>query len=420
MRAYAGGMRLKGLTIVQMKSGLNLTAVLTTLEERPIYMAINGMVWGAGTILGPIVGGAFVQSSATWRWVCPPILNTYPSDAIPDPESWAFYINLVIGAVFAPVYLFIVPGFQPDPAFAAIYATWIIALTFGGATWDWGDGRTIAVFVVFGVTLIAFCLTQYFCVLTNKDMRIFPGELLEKRTTVLLHILTGSCGAAMFVPLYHIPLFFQFRGDDAVKAAVRLLPFVFLLVFFMLLNRALMPKLGYYTPWYLFSGITIVIGGALMSTVESTTSTSAIYGYSVLIAIGAEATSQAGYSIAPAKVEGCLIPSAIAFVNIAQIGAIVVALTLSGTLLQNLTYNRLVGPLGAAGLDSKEIRSTLSGSLSPVYAHLSEDLREVVNLAIVYSIGQLYYLVVAAGALMIVCCALLKREKIYMTLEAGG
>lgn len=304
--------------------------------------------------------------------------------------------------------------------FAAIYATWIIALTFGGATWAWGDGRTITVFVVFGITLIAFCLTQYFCVLTNKDMRIFPGELLKKRTTVLLHILTASCGAAMFVPLYYIPLFFQFRGDDAVKAAVRLLPFVFLLVFFMLLNGALMPRLGYYMPWYLFSGIAITIGGALMSKVESVTSTSAIYGYSVLIAIGAGATSQAGYSIAPAKVEGRLIPSAIAFVNIAQIGAIVIALTLSGTLFQNLTYNRLVGPLGAAGFDSKEIRSTLSGSLSPVYARLSEDLKEVVNLAIVYSIGQLYYLVVAAGALMIVCSALLKREKIYMTLEAGG
>ncbi|KAL6234374.1 hypothetical protein BDW75DRAFT_241187 [Aspergillus navahoensis] len=397
--------------------GLNLTAVLTTLEERPIYMAINGVVWGVGTIIGPLVGGGFVESSATWRW--------------------AFYINLPIGAVFSPVYLFIVPGFQPDPSqtflqklavmdwlgtvlFAAIYATWIIALTFGGSIWAWDDGRTIAVFVVCGVSLIVFCLTQHFCVLTSKEMRIFPGEMLKKRTTVLLHILTAACGAAMFVPLYYIPLFFQFRGDHAVDAAIRLLPFVFLLVFFMLLNGAMMPRFGYYMPWYLFSGITILIGGALMSTVKSDTSTSAIYGYSVLIAVGAGATSQAGYSIAPAKVDSRLAASAIAFINIAQIGGIVMALSISGTIFQNVTYNRLVGPLGAAGYGPQEIRSSLSGTLSPVYASMPDNLREIVNLAIVHSIGQLYYLVVAAGAVLIVCSILLKREKIYMTLEAGG
>ncbi|KAL4963029.1 major facilitator superfamily domain-containing protein [Aspergillus stella-maris] len=397
--------------------GLNLTAVLTTMEERPIYMAINGTVWGVGTIIGPLVGGGFVQSSATWRW--------------------AFYINLPIGAAFAPVYLFIIPGFQPDPSqtwmqkfasmdwlgtllFTATYATWIIGLTFGGTAWPWDDGRTIAVFVVCGVTLIAFCITQKLCFLTNKDMRVFPGELLKKRTTVLLHILTAACGAAMFVPLYYVPIFFQFRGDGAVDAAIRLLPFVFLLVFFMMVNGAFMPRFGYYMPWYLFSGVMILIGGALMSTVKQDTSTSTIYGYTVLIAVGAGATSQAGYSIAPAKVEGRLVPSAIAFINIAQIGGIVMSLTISGTIFQNVTYNNLLGPLGAAGYGSEEIRSTLSGTLSPIYSSLSAELQQTVNLAIVHTIGQLYYLVVAAGALMIVCSALMKREKIYMTLEAGG
>jgi MFS family permease len=27
-----------------------------------------GLVWGVGAILGPVVGGAFSISSATWRW----------------------------------------------------------------------------------------------------------------------------------------------------------------------------------------------------------------------------------------------------------------------------------------------------------------------------------------------------------------
>jgi MFS family permease len=45
--------------------------------------------------LGPVIGGAFADSSATWRW--------------------AFYINLIIFAVFSPIYLFVIRSFNPQP-----------------------------------------------------------------------------------------------------------------------------------------------------------------------------------------------------------------------------------------------------------------------------------------------------------------
>ncbi|KAH8602458.1 major facilitator superfamily domain-containing protein [Bisporella sp. PMI_857] len=165
--------------------GLNLTAIFTSLEERPLHIALNGMVWGIGTILGLVVGGGFTESDATWRW--------------------GYYLNLVIGAAFAPVYLFLVPNFQPDPSrtfvaklkvmdwlgtllYAEIYATWIIALTFGSVLWAWNDGRIIALFVVFGFALLTFSATQTFSVLTDNYMRIFPCEFLTDRIMVLLHL----------------------------------------------------------------------------------------------------------------------------------------------------------------------------------------------------------------------------------------
>jgi MFS family permease len=48
---------------------LNLIAINTLEKERPAYMGGTGVIWGAGTILGPVIGGAFADSSATWRWV---------------------------------------------------------------------------------------------------------------------------------------------------------------------------------------------------------------------------------------------------------------------------------------------------------------------------------------------------------------
>ena len=74
---------------------MTLIAYTTTMKERATYVGLTGLTWGAGTVLGPVIGGAFADSSATWRW--------------------AFYINLCIGALFSPVYLFLLPSADPRP-----------------------------------------------------------------------------------------------------------------------------------------------------------------------------------------------------------------------------------------------------------------------------------------------------------------
>jgi len=54
------------------------------------------------------------------------------------------------------------------------------------------------------------------------------------------------------------------QGDSPLKAGVRILPFIVVIVFFSLVNGALMPKFGYYMPWYLGGSILALIGSALM------------------------------------------------------------------------------------------------------------------------------------------------------------
>src|SRR5262249_52363216 len=48
---------------------LTYISVFTTNKEAAIYNALIGLSWGVGAILGPVIGGAFSVSSATWRWV---------------------------------------------------------------------------------------------------------------------------------------------------------------------------------------------------------------------------------------------------------------------------------------------------------------------------------------------------------------
>lgn len=190
--------------------------------------------------------------------------------------------------------------------------------------WEWDSGRTIATFVACFVISIVFAIQQYFSILTTPEHRLFPIEFLKSRSMILLHIATAASGTALFVPVYYIPLLFQFvKGDNGLDAAVRLLPFVMVDIFFIIAGGVLMMKIGYYLPFFVWSGVFTIIGAALMYTVTSTTSASAIYGFSVLIAIGAGPTSQAAYSIAPAKVLPHQIPAAIGFINVAQIGGVV-------------------------------------------------------------------------------------------------
>jgi len=67
----------------------------------------------------------------------------------------------------------------------------------------------------------------------------------------ILFAQTSTLIAAIFTTIYFIPLFFQLvYADSALQAGVRLLPLIFIGVFFFVLSSAVMSKLGYYMPWY--------------------------------------------------------------------------------------------------------------------------------------------------------------------------
>ncbi|KAF1980730.1 MFS general substrate transporter [Aulographum hederae CBS 113979] len=383
-------------------------------------MALTGLVWGLGCILGPLIGGGFSDSSATWRW--------------------AFYINLLLFAVCSPVYLFVLESIQPDAATpfaqklrrldwvgvvlnAGIYVTFVMVFTFGGATWAWNSGRTISLFVVFGVVLLAFCVQQGLALFTTTTRRLFPVDFLRSRTQLLLYISTSATATCLFVPIYYIPLYFSFvHGDSGIMAAVRLLPFICLNIAANMVSGALMPKYGFYVPWYLAGSILSLIGGSLMyALIDTNTSKGTIYGLSILVAVGAGFAQQAAYSVSPAKVSHpSRVPDAIGFINVAQIGGIVISLTITSTVFQNVGFSHLQTALAGTGLPDHEIRAALAGAKSAALEGLSPELKRRVTEGIVAAIGDGWILLVAAGAVGVVAAAGMRWERLFMEVAAGG
>jgi MFS family permease len=182
-----------------------------------------------------------------------------------------------------------------------------------------------------------------------------------------------------------------------------------------------MPKYGYYVPWQYMSGICLLIGGTLMyALVDVHTPNAYIYGFSVILGFGAGCAQNSGYSVAAAIMPPHRASDAIGFINAAQIGSVVIALTISSTVFQNVGYMHVKEALEGTGYSAADIHAALAGAKSIVFTEVSPEIRAKVIAGIVKAIGNGYILVIVAGVVNLVCAALMKWEKLFMEVSAGG
>jgi hypothetical protein len=298
---------------------------------------------------------------------------------------------------------------------AATFVLFMVVLTFSGSTWRWNTAGPIALWVLFGLSLTSYVLQQSFSVFTTPERRLFPVQFTRSRTLMLMYFTTAASAGAMAVGIYYVPLFFQFtKGDSALEAAVRLLPFITLFVFSVMFAGGLLPVVGRYAPWYFPASILMIIGGAFMYRVKPATHTAAIYGFEVLIAVGVGLIFQTGYNVAAAKVDPKDVPASIGFINVAQIGSVAIALSISGSIFQNLGYRYLREALASYDFSEASLRSALAGTQSVVLNHEGSVVRGLAIDAIVATIDKLYALVLAAGALTFVSACFMRWEKLKL------
>ncbi|TVY83737.1 Efflux pump DEP3, partial [Lachnellula suecica] len=388
---------------------MTLIAFTTTMAERPLYIAATGLTWGIGIVLGPVVGGAFSESAVGWRW--------------------AFYLNLLIGAVAAPIWIFLLPNKDARPGTpfkeraiemdylgivlqAGAMTMFVMAISWGGITYPWKSGHIIGLFVGSGVLFIILGFQQGMTIFTTKTCRIIPVEFFRSRTVLILFAVTSASGCAAFVPIYFVPIFFQFtRSDGPLDAGIRLLPFIAIMVFMVFANGALMARWGFYMPWYLIGGLLAITGGVLMFTVDSQTSVSAIYGYTVILGAGVGMWLQASFSVAQAVVSPDNISSAVGFITLAQFAGITISLAIANTVFLNGSQNRIAALLPDAPLS--EIQLALQGSRSTFLQSLTASQQAAVLEAIVDAISQTYILVIVAGSLVAALSLLMKHERLF-------
>lgn len=360
-------------------------------------------------------------------------------------RGWAFYINLVIGALVLPVYISMLPSVDPRPGASAherlreidflgaalmivAVTTFVIGLNLGGVVYAWSSPAEISAFVVSELATLLFGLQQWLCIITTKSRRIFPVEILaggHARTTLIMFCTTAAGGAGIFVPVYFIPLFFQFaRGDSPVQAAVRLLPFVLCGVAVTLGQGALLSRpsgrFGFYMAWFLAGGVLAAAGGVLMYSVAATSTSDAwVYGSSALLGAGVGMFSQAGFSVAQAAVGQALGSKVAAFIALGQTGGITVALAVANSLFVNGATKRLSEIFGRT-LSKDQLDAAVAGDGTALFEALTPAMRALVLDAIVEAMRNVYLLIIAAGALVVTLSLGMKRERLFLASTVPG
>ncbi|KAJ4163195.1 hypothetical protein LMH87_004938 [Akanthomyces muscarius] len=279
--ALIAGRAITGIGAAAIAPGVYLMITLIVpLQDRPKYLGSLGSAFGISSILGPVLGGYL--TSITWRW--------------------CFWINLPLGCT-ALVLLWVLAPNLPPPAQRA--KTWrqkvwqldpigfllvgpsisclLFALELGGKDQKWSGGRTVALFVVFGVLLLAFIAYQ----LWRGDQSTLPPKIMGQRTLLVACLISFCIGAVIVIYAFYLPIWFQVvQGKSPQSSGLSLLPLLLSNVFSVVAGGVLVSRLGYFTPFAIAGSAVLVAGGALITTWTADISTGKWIGYQIFTGVG--------------------------------------------------------------------------------------------------------------------------------------
>ncbi|KAM0424571.1 hypothetical protein ACHAPT_010290 [Fusarium lateritium] len=158
-----------------------------------------------------------------------------------------------------------------------------IASVWGGTTYAWNSGQIIALFVVFGVTLIAFVCSQIWL----GEGGTVPPRIAKQRTIFASSLFTFCLAGTFFLLSYFIPIYFQaVKGATALKSGIDTIPLILPNVVGILFAGFGTSKIGYYVPFIYLAVIIAPIGAGLLTTLGPDTSASKWIGYQILFGFG--------------------------------------------------------------------------------------------------------------------------------------
>ncbi|KAG0204545.1 hypothetical protein BGX28_003551 [Mortierella sp. GBA30] len=263
------------------------------LEDRPKYQSIIWSVFGISSVIGPLLGGVFVQQ-ISWRW--------------------CFLINLPLGVVtIASVLLFLRLPFERQElkkqlaridylgTFLIIVTVicLLLPITWGGTTYAWNSPVIIVLFCV------AFVLIGVMMWVESKAVEaIIPPRLFLNKTVSVLFGVNFLTGMAFLGVIFYAPIYFQVvQGVGATASGLHLLPMVLGLVISSIASGAAMAKVKDYRIFIWAGTVMVPVGVGLCMLLDAESGMGQQIGFLLIVGLGIGLILQTCMLAAQAAVE---------------------------------------------------------------------------------------------------------------------
>ncbi|MDQ1702896.1 MAG: hypothetical protein QOF57_2148 [Frankiaceae bacterium] len=214
-------------------------------RERGRYQGYFGAVFGASSVVGPLLGGLFTDTIG-WRWI--------------------FYINLPVGAVALYIITtalrtpFVRREHTIDYAGAGTIVSAVTALvlylTLAGQHSEWTKPQYLGLIAAFVLLTVAFVLIE-----RRAAEPILPMRLFQRSIFTVASIYSFLAGIAMFGAVIFLPEYLQVvKGMSATESGLAMIPMVVGIAGLSIVAGRLVSKTGRYKVWPIAGAVILVIG----------------------------------------------------------------------------------------------------------------------------------------------------------------
>ncbi|SMX50764.1 Multidrug resistance protein 3 [Maliponia aquimaris] len=249
-----------------------MTAVgdLLPPRERGRAQGLLGAAFGVSTVIGPLLGGAIVQSIG-WHWI--------------------FFVNVPVGvaayvvlnrALSAPTVRQTKPVDYLGAALLAVLLSSIVLLPNLGGAYGWASPQVMALGAVIVLSLAGFVLVE-----RRAVEPILPLSLFRNNTFLVINAVGFLVGMGMFGTITFLPLFLQVvQGVTPTTSGLFLVPMMGGLILSSQLSGRMMSRSGRYKVIPIVSTGLLALALAALAQMEAATSLWAIGAVMVLVGLG--------------------------------------------------------------------------------------------------------------------------------------
>jgi len=240
-------------------------------RERGRYQGIFGGVFGLSTVLGPLIGGFFVEH-LSWRWI--------------------FYINLPLGLLVLAVigWALTAPSERRHPkidyAGAALLTvtltTLILFTSLGGHTLAWTSPQIIGMIALTVLGLAGFLFVEH-----HAEEPILPLRLFANRTFVVSCSVGFIVGVSMFGAVTFMPVYLQVvKGVSPSTAGLLLTPMMGGMLVTSITSGQIISRIGRYRVFPIAGTAVMTVGLGLLATLGSDSFTWQASIYMLVLGLG--------------------------------------------------------------------------------------------------------------------------------------